>query len=356
MLRDALSNALRWNPGGEPSPTQIIAAALGLVGPILLGAAVGRLPLGMAAAIGALALSRGWEEGAFRQRALGMAGSTVCGAAAIAAGSGIAMLGGAALFLIPVLAAVVALIGGINRTAGLVAAQVILVAIIGSGMSDAAGKPIALAALFLLGAIWAAALALALAFVFPARHAQHAPAAARRPALADQVRHWRKSLGRWAGWQYPARITACLVAAAGVSLLFPSRHTSWVSLTVAIVVRRQMSEAMARTIERALGTVAGVLLAMLLLLWPPPLPLLIGLVAVLGAARPLLRAANYAAYAALMTPLIMLLLDLGQAPALATMIDRLLATGVGCALSVTLGYWVWPQVEDRPGCGAGGAT
>ncbi len=67
----------------------------------------------------------------------------------------------------------------------------------------------------------------------------------------------------------------------------------------------------------------------------------------LGAARPVLRAANYAAYAALMMPLIMLLLDLGKAPSLAIMIDRLLATIIGCALSLTLGYLVWPRRDGR---------
>jgi len=350
VLRKLLADIFHWTRGGAPPAAQVIAAALGFAGPIALAAALGQLPLGMAAAIGALALSRGGEGATHAQRALGMAGSAVFGAAAIAAGTTIAQLGGIALFLVPALAAVAALVGGINRPLGLIAAQFILFTIIGTGIGNAGARPIALAVLFLLGATWTAGLSLALQRILPRPVApQEKPAASRQRTLADQLRRWRQSLGHWAGWQYPARITSCLAAAAGVALLLPTHHAYWVSLTVAIVVRRQMSEAMTRTVERALGTVAGVLAAMLLLLWSPPLPVLIALVAALAAARPVLRVANYAAYAALMTPLIMLLLDLGRTPSLAIMLDRLLATVIGCALSLTLGYWVWPRVQARAG-------
>ncbi len=141
MFRNLLADSFRWTSGAAPPRHEVVAAALGLAGPIALAAAIGRLPLGMAAAIGALAPSRG-GEGTLRQRTLGMAGSAVFGAVAIAAGSAIATLGGFALFLIPVLAAVAALLGGINRPIGLIAAQFILVTIIGSGIGDAAARPI----------------------------------------------------------------------------------------------------------------------------------------------------------------------------------------------------------------------
>jgi uncharacterized membrane protein YccC len=84
---------------------------------------------------------------------------------------------------------------------------------------------------------------------------------------------------------------------------------------------------------------------MLLFLWSPPVSAVIAMIAGLSALRPVLRNVNYMAYATTMTPLVMLLLDLGRPPSLPIMLDRLFATIVGCALSLTLGYMVWPQVR-----------
>jgi uncharacterized membrane protein YccC len=69
----------------------------------------------------------------------------------------------------------------------------------------------------------------------------------------------------------------------------------------------------------------------------------LGTVAVLAAARPILKAGNYTAYAALMTPLIILLTELDQTPTPALLVDRLTATIAGCAIALIFGYLVWPK-------------
>ncbi len=353
MLSEILGDSFRWTRGRAPPAFQVIAAALGVAGPVALGAATGDLRLGMAASLGGLALSRGGEGPTVRRHAMSMARSALSGALAMAAGAAIAHLGGFALFLVPALSAVAALLGGINRSTAVVAARFTFFTIIATGTGAAAGDPIGLAILFLLGAIWTAGLSLAMELAFHPRRVGPEPGKRdlrplRQPPISDQFRRWRKSLGRWSGWQYPARMAVCLTAAEGLALLFPSHHAYWASLTVAIVVRRQYSQAVTRAFQRALGTVLGVTLGMLLFLWSPSIPVLLGMIGVLAAARPILRVANYLAYSAVMTPLIMLLLDLGQPPSLATMLDRLVATIVGCALALTFGYLAWPRPEARP--------
>lgn len=52
------------------------------------------------------------------------------------------------------------------------------------------------------------------------------------------------------------------------------------------------------------------------------------------ALRPLLRARNYLAYTAAMTPLIILILDMGRPSELAVLIDRLIATLVAAGLVI----------------------
>ena len=66
-----------------------------------------------------------------------------------------------------------------------------------------------------------------------------------------------------------------------------------------------------KTKQRALGAALGVLATGLLLLHTPPAWALAAGIGVLAGLRPLLRARNYLAYTAAMTPLIILLLDAG---------------------------------------------
>jgi Fusaric acid resistance protein-like len=353
VLTEILADSFRWTRSRSPPAFQVIAAAIGVAGPVALGAAIGDWRLGTAASLGGLALSRGGQRTPLRLRMMSMAASAPSGALAMAVGAAIARIGDFALFLVPALSAVAALLGGINRSSAVVAARSTFFAIIATGTGAAAGNPIGLAIRFLLGAVWTGGLSFAMELAFHPRRVDPKPGevdlrALRQPTGSDEFRRWRKSLGGWSCWQYSARTAVCLTVTEGLALLFPSHHAYWVSLTVAIVVRRQYSQAVTRAFQRALGTVLGVMLAMLLFLWSPTLPALLGMIGVLAAARPVLRVANYLAYSAVMTPLIMLLLDLGQRPSLAIMLDRLVATIVGCALALTLGYLAWPRPEVRP--------
>jgi DNA-binding MarR family transcriptional regulator len=61
--------------------------------------------------------------------------------------------------------------------------------------------------------------------------------------------------------------------------------------------------------------------------------------------RPILVETSYTAYAAVMTPLVILLLDFGQAPSWSAGVDRFAATLAGCGLALTLGYLGWPRLS-----------
>jgi uncharacterized membrane protein YccC len=116
------------------------------------------------------------------------------------------------------------------------------------------------------------------------------------------------------------------------------------SLTVAIVVQRNPSTAFKRTWQRAAGTLTGVLFTGLFLLVSVPVWGMIITISLLAAARVLLLEKNYAAYAAVMTPLIILLLDFGRTPSPAVITDRLAATLAGCVVSLLFGYLGWSRL------------
>ena len=86
----------------------------------------------------------------------------------------------------------------------------------------------------------------------------------------------------------------------------------------------------------------------MLLIWTPPQLLLTLPIAVLAAARPVLRAGNYTAYAAIMMPLINLLLDFDQTPSAGILLDGLMATIIACLISFLFGYLPWFKLFALP--------
>ncbi|NUR83766.1 MAG: FUSC family protein, partial [Nonomuraea sp.] len=191
-----------------------------------------------------------------------------------------------------------------------------------------AGHPAGAGLLIGAGAVWGALTALP-----------------RRPFLLETTPHLRARLRRlrvrlrtWDGWQYGTRLTLCLAAAEIIGQLWRQPTGAWIAVTVAIVVARRPDGAPRRPLERALGTLAGVALVALVLAQSPPAWVSILVVGVLAALRPLLRERSYTLYAAVMTPLVLLLM--GDATA-ATAGYRLADTAIGCGLAFVLGYLPW---------------
>jgi uncharacterized membrane protein YccC len=328
---------------------QVISAMLGLAGPLAVGAMFGHAQIAMAASLGGLALSGGGKGGTFREEAYRKIYGLAAGCAAMLTGS--AMAGHATLvtFGIPAIAAVAGLLGSISRPLARATTQFILYTIIAANVAARTAHPLGMMLLFSLGAAWTAGLSLVLRPLFQAmRPVSHTPAnAAQVPkyTAGQLLRRWRKSLAHLSGWQYVLRITPCLVAAGAFEWIWPHHHGYWVSITVVIVVQRNLQTSLTRTLHRAAGTTLGVLLISLLLIGSPNMWAMIAMIAALAAARPILIEANHTAYAAVMTPLVILLLDFGQEPSWAVVGDRLAATLAGCALALTLGYLAWSSLS-----------
>jgi hypothetical protein len=340
-----------WSSGGTPEAFQVVAAALGLAGPVAVGAITGHAESGMVASLGGLALSGAGKAETFREQAPVLLYALVGGSAAIFAGSALAGHGMLTTFGLPAVAAVAGLLGGISRPLARTTTQFILYAIIAANLSVHEARPLGLTLLFFLGAVWTATLSLVLRPLFRAMRPGPIPPApgdaARLPkrTAGQLLRRWRHSLAHLSGWQYSLRISLCLVAGEAFEWMWPHHHGYWVSITVVIVVQRHLQAALPRAVRRAAGTALGVLLTTLLWLGSLSMWATIGMIAPLAAARPILREANYAAYAAVMTPLVILLLDFGQEPSWGVVVDRLAATLFGCALALTLGYLAWSKLS-----------
>lgn len=69
------------------------------------------------------------------------------------------------------------------------------------------------------------------------------------------------------------------------------------------------------------------------------------MVGILAALRPVLRARNYTLYTVAMTPLIVILLEFGSTLHSGVMAYRLIDTGIGFLIAVTVGYLLWPLLR-----------
>jgi hypothetical protein len=327
---------------------QTAAAMFGLAGPLAIGAFTGHRRIGMAASLGGLALSRGERGGSVRERAIGSIYSVTAGSAAMLVGTTLGVDAVRAAVVIPVIAAAAGLLGSISRPLARATALFMLFLIIAAHLGAGGTAPAGMTFLFLLGAVCTAGLSLALRRLLRALDLTSAPRPvpppAKRYTMRQLLRRWRKSLKHLSGWQYVLRITVCLAAGQALVAVWPLRHGYWVALTIMIVVQRDLRSVLTRTLHRATGTFLGVLITGILLLGHWPLWAVAAFVAVLAAARPALMEVSYTAYAAVQTPLIILLLDFGKAPTQGVVIDRLAATLAGCCLALTFGYIGWSRL------------
>ena len=305
----AARDVVRWSRDSPVAATQVIAAALAMAVPVAYGVLSGHLGHGSFAALGAMATVgapiTGIKSAVPRLLGVGLLVTTAGYAGAAVAGRGWTTAG-----VVVGLAAVAAVAGGLNRWMADATTRFIVFLVIATGL---VGDPLEVARWFALGAGWAAVLTLI-----------------SLPFLAEvPTRRW--SYRRF--WRYPVQLTVCLAIAEAVGALWHQSKAYWIAVAVVIVVQRA-GGSLLLAIQRCAGTCAGVLIAGALILWVPPSWVIVAVVTVLAGARPLLRARNYAAYATVMTPLLVLLLDLGRTPSLSTVGYRLIDTVIGCLIAL----------------------
>ena len=348
----------RWSLEEAPRPAHIVAAMLGMTVPILAGVLLGRTEAGMAAGMGGLALGGGAQGATVSAQAKRLGLAIGVGSAALLVGTLLGQAPVLTLIGLPAVGMLAALIGSISMPLVRLSAQFVIFTAIATHLGAQHAPVIGSTILFATGAAWTAGVFLVLTRVLgeaaddgPAQPGQTANPAAKRPSASAHLKRWRASLRTVSGWQFAIRLGSCLACAEVAAWYWPLHHAYWIALTVVITLERRLPAPPVRVLERLAGTAAGVLLAGLLLLGSPPIWALIGMVAILAGARAFLRTVNYTAYAAIMTPLILILLDFDQMPTVDILVDRLLATAAGCGITLLVGYLAWRGYRPAPKAG-----
>ena len=320
----------------------ILAAILSLLAPIICGYAIFNIHLGMVGALGGLALmNEVYDNPVKKQIALNLACAILFGTASFMVGMALAGNTLFSLAMLPVVILIVSAIGEINRLLIKNAARFIVFFIIGYHTAVAANVYSILSIAFFAGALWTAIVLLTIKTLVKN---SEAPAEITKTYTVKQyLDHWKKSLSKFHGWQFPLRITICMVIAQIIRYFFPDNHSYWILLTIAIVTQHNIDNQIARIRNRGLGTLLGVLISFIFVYFTLPVYAIIIFIGILASARVIFRETNYLLYAAVMTPLIIILLDFGELSSVSILVERLAATVIGCVISYIFGYLIWSK-------------
>jgi hypothetical protein len=357
LLRNRhIAEVLGWTSHAPVGWRVMIGAAIGVAVPATIGMLTGRPAIGFAVAMGAMlfggpdSAEQGSEQGAERRSLFGVFASAVFVGLAPPIASLCAGWNWGDVVAIAI-TALLAAVSGYSRPFAVAAMRFIVFLVMSmSIVSQPGGAPGGVALLLGLGAIWGALLRVALR---PAKGRAPAPApaaeavAVRNPTYRQRLARLKRVLRTAEGWQYPIRLTLALGLSSIVRHLWPDQHSAWVLVTAVLLVERQPEAMPVKTSQRALGVVLGVTLTGLLLVEVRSQLAIVALVCLLATLRPWLRARNYLAYSAVMTPLILLVMDLGTPIGGTVLIDRLIATLLGAAIVIAVNAFAARFIVSR---------
>ncbi|MET9965254.1 FUSC family protein [Streptomyces sp. NPDC006356] len=146
-----------------------------------------------------------------------------------------------------------------------------------------------------------------------------------------------------ASWRYGLRLALCIGLAQTLVSIIPVPRSYWVALTITFVLKPDFGSVFSRALLRALGTVAGLVIAAAVLAevprgwWDVPVLLL------LAPLVPALTPRGYSYQTAAITPVILLLSDVLNRQGTALLLPRLVDSLMGCAIALIAGYLLWPE-------------
>ncbi|MFE7586096.1 FUSC family protein [Streptomyces gardneri] len=146
-----------------------------------------------------------------------------------------------------------------------------------------------------------------------------------------------------ASWRYGLRLALCIGLAQALVSLIAVPRSYWVALTVTFVMKPDFGSVFSRAVLRAFGTVAGLVLAALVLAEVPRGWWDVPVMMVLAALIPAFSAKGYAFQTAAITPVILLLSDTLNQQGFDLVLPRLYDSLIGCAIALVAGYLLWPE-------------
>lgn len=146
-----------------------------------------------------------------------------------------------------------------------------------------------------------------------------------------------------------AALALCMGIAYAAHWFVTAPHWFWIPLTVSLVMKPDLGSIFARAVLRSVGTVFGAALGALALMFLPKGLALVGAMAVFAALVPWAMRRSYGLQAVVLTPLVLVLVDL-IVPGPRNLdygIQRITDTVSGGLIVLVFGYFLWPRTHLR---------
>ncbi|MFE0251425.1 FUSC family protein [Streptomyces sp. NPDC059010] len=144
-------------------------------------------------------------------------------------------------------------------------------------------------------------------------------------------------------WRYGLRLALCIGLAQILVSIIPVPRSYWITLTITFVLKPDFGSVFSRALLRALGTVAGLVIAAAVLAQVPRGWADVPTLMLLAPLIPALTPRGYGYQTAAITPVILLLSDVLNREGTALLLPRLVDSLLGCAIALLAGYLLWPE-------------
>jgi hypothetical protein len=342
-----LGKLFHWSKDYSLDVYQLLVAVIGMTFLIILGVITGHTTYGVFASLSGLALSGSRTSGKFSTYFKDLLLNMIAGTLGFLMGNYISSHSLYSLFIFPSIFITISTIGGISKIFARTTTILLLFWIITTNLNSGNANILEKILLFFTGSIILSVFA---AIFWPVRKLtfkndrfngvnKHTP--------YQLITHWRNTLMNFQGWQYGLRLATCSFFAILVIIIYPFQHSSWILLTIVIVIQRNIEKLPIRILQRSIGTLAGVAILGFLTSFYFELWLSVFLIAIFIGARILLKEGNYLFYSVVMTGLVIFLIDFGQPLFYQVILDRMIATLIGSTISFIFGYIIWLPVLRR---------
>ncbi|WP_328955443.1 FUSC family protein [Kitasatospora purpeofusca] len=143
--------------------------------------------------------------------------------------------------------------------------------------------------------------------------------------------------------RYGARLALCIAVGAALMAALPLSRSYWVPMTIAFVLKPDLGSVFLRSVSRSVGTVLGVAVTAAVLSLAPGPWALVAIAALCVALLPYATAAHYGLNTVVMTPMALVLLQLGGQDGAAEFRPRVLDTVLASAIVLLFGHLLWPE-------------
>lgn len=165
----------------------------------------------------------------------------------------------------------------------------------------------------------------------------------KRRTRRQRVDFWfDKVLAGSVAWQHAARLGVCMAVAEVLTMLVPLERSYWLALTVAVVLKPDFGSVFARAVQRGAGTLVGAVFGAAVVALHPNGWVIVVLAGTIAFLLPITQVRHYGMFSTALTPLVIILLEVGHSGSWDLLLARMIDTVAGCVIVLVFGYLLWP--------------